>query len=640
MSRRKLPGLFPTLLILLLTVNIFFMVYVKIAIKDLRKEDLVHLKLHAWKSAKENVLVEHLEYIEMVVQNISNSIKLSSNVEERKLVDDVQLPEKSTDGVQSAKEAKKEEEKHKVSPKMRFPDSSLFKRWGDNLSEDEQVKAQALFEQYGYNVYLSNLLPLDRSLKATRPSRCLEKKYPQDLPTISVVLIFLNEATSVILRAITSIINRTPPHLLKEIVLVDDCSAHEELKGPLEEKIKRYNVQHPGLLKIVRHQRREGLTQARISGWKASSADVVAILDAHIEVNHEWAEPILARIKEDHTVIVSPVFDNIRFDDFEIVRYIEAADGFDWALWCLYESPPTDWYALKDETAPIRSPSVMGIFAANREFLGAIGVLDGGMHIYGGENVELGIRTWQCGGKIEVLPCSRVAHLERAHKPYLLDLSHAVKQNALRVAEVWMDEYKYMVYYAWNVPLENPGIDFGDVSSRKELRKKLNCRSFDWYIKNVYPNLIPQTTIVAYGTMRNTLNEGICIDQGPLPGNTPIMYDCHGYSPQHVFYHSTGEIYVGSLRARRDIVDRCLVDTSQGELPFLEQCDVAMSKGLSMHWDFRQGAAVINKITKRCLELVKDEGASVYRLILQNCTGQKWTIQHTVKDWGSKRTAG
>lgn len=62
----------------------------------------------------------------------------------------------------------------------------------------------------------------------------------------------------------------------------------EELKGPLEEKIKRYNVKHPGLLKIVRHQRREGLTQARISGWKASSADVVAILDAHIEVNHEW----------------------------------------------------------------------------------------------------------------------------------------------------------------------------------------------------------------------------------------------------------------------------------------------------------------------------------------------------------------
>ncbi|XP_015266663.1 PREDICTED: probable polypeptide N-acetylgalactosaminyltransferase 8 [Gekko japonicus] len=523
---------------------------------------------------------------------------------------------------------------------MRFPNSPLFKRWGDNLTEDQEVAAQGLFVQYGYNVYLSDQLPLDRSLKDTRPSRCQEKKYPHDLPTISVVLIFVNEATSIILRAITSIINRTPSHLLKEIVLVDDCSSHEDLKEPLEEKIKRYNVKHPGLLKLVRHQRREGLTQARISGWKASSADVVAILDAHIEVNHGWSEPILSRIKEDRTVIISPVFDNIRFDDFGLVPYIEAADGFDWALWCLYESVPGDWYALKDETAPIQSPSIMGIFAADREFLGAIGVLDGGMNIYGGENVELGIRTWQCGGKIEVLPCSRVGHLERAHKPYLLDLFPAMKRNALRVAEVWMDEYKYMVYYAWNIPLENPEVDFGDVSARKELRKKLNCKSFDWYIKNVYPNLVPQTNIVAYGTMKNTLSEDICIDQGPVPGNTPIMYGCHGYGPQHVFYHSTGEIYVGNLQARRNAVDRCLVDTGQEEVPFLEECNEAIKKGLSMHWDFRQGVAVVNRKTKRCLEIVKDQGASYFRLVLQNCTGQKWTIQHTVKDWGSKGTAG
>lgn len=35
----------------------------------------------------------------------------------------------------------------------------------------------------------------------------------------------------------------------------------------------------------------------------------------------------------------------------------------------------------------------MGIFAADRVFLEEIGGLDGGMTIYGGENVELGIRV-------------------------------------------------------------------------------------------------------------------------------------------------------------------------------------------------------------------------------------------------------
>lgn len=40
-----------------------------------------------------------------------------------------------------------------------------------------------------------------------------------------------------------------------------------------------------------------------------------------------------------------------------------------------------------------RSPSVMGILVADRKFFGEIGGLDKGMEIYGGENVELGIRV-------------------------------------------------------------------------------------------------------------------------------------------------------------------------------------------------------------------------------------------------------
>lgn len=55
---------------------------------------------------------------------------------------------------------------------------------------------------------------------------------------------------------------------------------------------------------------------------------------------------------------------------------------------------------------------------------------------------------------MEVLPCARIAHIERAHKPYTEDLTSHVRRNALRVAEVWMDEFKSHVYMAWNIPQE------------------------------------------------------------------------------------------------------------------------------------------------------------------------------------------
>lgn len=48
--------------------------------------------------------------------------------------------------------------------------------------------------------------------------------YPEDLPQISVVFIFVNEALSVILRSVHSVVNHTPAHVLKEIILVDDNS--------------------------------------------------------------------------------------------------------------------------------------------------------------------------------------------------------------------------------------------------------------------------------------------------------------------------------------------------------------------------------------------------------------------------------
>ncbi|KAL4006073.1 hypothetical protein ACER0C_005786 [Sarotherodon galilaeus] len=569
--------------------------------------------------------------------SISNLNKAIRNFEERqdvmqqKLEEDRDRHRKSAEVQQQTEKQKEvniqsqnEATQMKKSEKL-FPNSALFNKWGANLSEHDQREAQSLYEKYGYNVFLSDRLPLDRPLPDTRDPRCLKKSYPKDLPSLGVVLIYLDEALSVLQRALRSIVDRTPKNLLKEIIMVDDNSSNG-LDADLDMYVKLLEQENPNLRIVkVRHSEQRGLAYARASGWRAATADVVAILDAHIEVHEMWAEPLLTQIKADRTVVVSPVFDRVNFDDLEVIEYPPTAHGFTWALWCMYEGFTPEYYKLNDGSLPGKSPSVMGIMVADRKFLGEIGVLDEGMKVYGGENVELGIRVWTCGGSIEVVPCSKIAHIERAHKPYMPDLSPAMKRNALRVAEIWMDEYKHNINLAWNLPLQNHGIDIGDISERKKLRERLNCKPFKWYLDNVYPKLDPWDDLLAYGGMKN-LDADMCIDQGPAPGHTPIAYMCHNFEPQYSYYRGTGELYIGGIKSHKYNDNKCLADTGTEETePGLYNCKEAMQKGMGIYWDFTQGKELKNRQTKRCLEIINQ------KLLIQECTGQRWQSQHIVK---------
>ncbi len=78
---------------------------------------------------------------------------------------------------------------------------------------------------------IGHFLGLHHGVIASRPvsddcSRCVDLVYPSRLPSASVVIIFHNEAYTVLLRTITSVIKRSPEALLHEIVLVDDFSDH------------------------------------------------------------------------------------------------------------------------------------------------------------------------------------------------------------------------------------------------------------------------------------------------------------------------------------------------------------------------------------------------------------------------------
>lgn len=83
---------------------------------------------------------------------------------------------------------------------------------------------------YKINEFVSRLIPLDRELPDYRPEFCKTLKYEESLPKVSVILVFLNEPLSVILRTVFSILKRTSEDLLEEILLVDDASTYGKLK--------------------------------------------------------------------------------------------------------------------------------------------------------------------------------------------------------------------------------------------------------------------------------------------------------------------------------------------------------------------------------------------------------------------------
>lgn len=76
------------------------------------------------------------------------------------------------------------------------------------------------------------------------------------------------------------------PHFLYPISSVSLPVA--ELRENLQRFVEETNQRRPGFIKVVRHTRQEGLIRARVSGWRASSAPVVALFDAHVEFNVGW----------------------------------------------------------------------------------------------------------------------------------------------------------------------------------------------------------------------------------------------------------------------------------------------------------------------------------------------------------------
>lgn len=351
--------------------------------------------------------------------------------------------------------------------------------------DDLKVRNEG-YKLHGFNALISKNLDYHRIIPDTRNKLCKSTKYSDELPHASIIICFYNEQFDTLARTVHSILDRTPANLLHEIILVNDFSDN----SGLYETVKLYiNANLSSKVKLYSTSQREGLIRARLFGSDKASGDVLVFLDSHVEVNVQWLEPLLQRIYENKTAVVTPIIDIINADTFEYSPSPIVRGGFNWGLHFKWENLRAGFLGkAEDFIKPIPSPTMAGgLFAIDRQYFNSLGKYDSGMNIWGGENLEISFRIWMCGGSLEIIPCSRVGHVFRKRRPYgSPDGEDTMIRNSLRVAHVWMDEFKE--YYFRQRP-EAVNVHFGDVSSRITLRKSLNCHSFSWYLKNVYPEL-------------------------------------------------------------------------------------------------------------------------------------------------------
>jgi len=319
--------------------------------------------------------------------------------------------------------------------------------------------------------------------KEGRPPACRDRTYDlKQMPTVSVVIPYRHENFTLIAHTVGSLIANTPPELLDQILMVDDANDEKYSYS------KALEALHPKVA-VHRNSVRQGLIKSKVTGASVTTSPVIVFLEPHCIANKQWLEPMLAQLADDPKSVAVPVIDIIPEDDTSKYVYVPPMyGGFDWKLQFNWDGTAASRNSSWRESDPFPSPTLSGgLFAIKRDWWEQSGTYDSQMTEWGGEQIEMSLRMWRCGGTILQLPCARVGHMFRKKRPYTFH-NEALYRNNKRVAAVWLENHVEDAAEA--DPMFSDLSAAGSIDERVALKKRLGCKTMDWYLDNVYPELM------------------------------------------------------------------------------------------------------------------------------------------------------
>ncbi len=365
----------------------------------------------------------------------------------------------------------------------------------------------------------------------------------QDFQRVSIVIPYLMEDWDRAHRTIKSLLHTTPAVLLEEILLIDDGNPTDDERWNWKDKALAL---HPKV-RVHSNAKREGLIRSKNIGVTKAKADLIFFMEPHMIAQKHWLEPLMERIMQDSTTAAIPTLDIIPETNFDEYIFSKSpnSSGFnrrnvfllqiEFVVLRYHTVPPQlagfdsafefNWYeTINNRNASYSAPDPYpvrlmpgGVFLIRKSEFERFGAFDPGMLEWGGENLEMSIKLWSCGGSMETVPCSRFGHVFREKNPYPVNVNQVI-MNQKRMAAVWAQP---MLEKFLSLKPNARAMDIGDISERLEWRRRLGCRPLQWYLDNVYPEKAKLPNTVSQQFINDQASKKWKVFNGAHPSTRP-----------------------------------------------------------------------------------------------------------------------